>query len=141
MRSEAAACAATLEGWKEVTQGAGGGRANLRTADSILSIGALHWLRAVPLALQIARLYERSGEAEAGLRLVKHRGRRGEELVQYLSPALLMQARLAARLGRRDEAITAYDRYLTLMAAPEPELEVHVADVRRELAALVGEGR
>ena len=55
---------------------------------------------------------------------------------------LLEHARIAARLGRRDEAITAYERYLRMRPDPEPGKAAEVvAQAKSELAALVGEAR
>jgi hypothetical protein len=55
---------------------------------------------------------------------------------EYLSTGLLMQARLAAKLGERDAALDAYRHYLALMDSAEPVLQAEVHAARRELSQL-----
>lgn len=59
-----------------------------------------------------------------------------------LIPDLLReQGRLAALLGRRDEAIEAYRRYLDFRLRPEPVVQAEVDAVRAELARLTAANR
>jgi tetratricopeptide (TPR) repeat protein len=90
--------------------------------------------------LVLADMYATVGQPEKALGIL----RRfwivfGEERTHYLSARLLRRARLAAQLGYREEAVQAYERYLTLRSDPEPVLEEKVAGVRAELEALRGD--
>lgn len=57
------------------------------------------------------------------------------------TPLLLEYARAATRLGKRDEAIAAYRRYLTLRQQAEPGALPVVEQARHELALLTAEPR
>jgi hypothetical protein len=48
-----------------------------------------------------------------------------------------MEARIAALVGQKEEAIDAYRHYLILRFNPEPSVRFKVEAVRRELAALL----
>jgi tetratricopeptide (TPR) repeat protein len=92
--------------------------------------------------LILAQLYDRAGDAEKALAVIRRQGMVfGEEYVHLLPARLLQRARLAAELGLTDEATQAYNHYLTLRSDPEPVIEKQVAAVRAELAAVVGEHR
>ena len=56
----------------------------------------------------------------------------------YMPAFFLAEARLSARLGRDDDAITAYRRYLNLRSDPEPSRRVETEAVQTELEALAG---
>ena len=79
-----------------------------------------------------ARLYERRGDTLRALDL--YRRRAGWNF--YLSTQLREEGRLAAALGDRAAAISAYQHYLALRTHAEPRLRPDVAGVRRELARL-----
>jgi tetratricopeptide (TPR) repeat protein len=107
-------------------------------ADSVYSMGRA---RRSTIALQVllAHLYERIGDDEKALRVMQRVWMRGgEEYRWFLSHRLLSRARLAAKLGFRDEAVQSYEHYLALMSDPEPTLEESVAMVRTEYEAYAG---
>ena len=79
--------------------------------------------------------HEARGDLDAALRSI----RRITSNSALLAPALLREARVAARLERFDEARAAYSRYLSLRPDPEPGPAAEaVARARAELAALRG---
>jgi hypothetical protein len=133
--------AAVLDAIQLAEDGAVGAREAVQAADSALSMrmtrrSQMAWL------LVLARLYEQVGAYEDGLDAIRRQGMIfGEEYVHLLPARLLLRARLARQLGLTEEAIRAYDHYLTLRSHPEPVMAEQVAQVREELAALVGEGR
>jgi tetratricopeptide (TPR) repeat protein len=106
-------------------------------ADSVFRVGGIRpWFQAAYL-LVLADLYRQIGDTEAAL----NRYRRewtvtGAEPMRLLPARRLGQARMAARLGLHDEAIRAYEHYLTLHSDPEPALVAQVAEVQAELDAL-----
>jgi hypothetical protein len=110
--------------------------------DSAFGMGDVNRRVAPAWILMQADLFAQIGETEKALDVVRRQWEQGGEERAYLLPArLLLRARLADELGLRDEAIQAYDHYLTLRSDPEPVMEGQVAVVRAELAAVVGERR
>jgi hypothetical protein len=87
--------------------------------------------------LALARLREDAGDLEAALQAA----RRTSYYHGYTRQAsyFLTQARLASRLGLREQAIDAYARFLNLHSDPEPSRRAEVERAREELRALVGE--
>ena len=136
----AARCALTLEAWHLTKQGDPGALAAMQLADSAGALGGLGWFTLLYNNLRLASLYEYLGRDRDALRMVRRRGQRGAERIVGIAIARLGEARLAARLGRPEEAIKAYNHYLWLRYDPEPALEAEVTQARRELAELVGEG-
>jgi hypothetical protein len=136
----AARCALTLEAWHLTKQGDPGALAAMQLADSAGALGGLGWFTLLYNNLRLASLYEYLGRDRDALRMVRRRGQRGTERIMGIAVARLEEARLAARLGRPEEAIKAYNHYLWLRYDPEPALEAEVTQARRELAELVGEG-
>jgi hypothetical protein len=53
----------------------------------------------------------------------------------------LLQAQVAERLGRRDEALRSYQFVVDMWRHPDPDLSSYVAEARAGLARLRGEGR
>jgi tetratricopeptide (TPR) repeat protein len=86
--------------------------------------------------LTAARLFEQRGDLEAALDAVR---RRVHHFGTYESTHLREEGRLAALLGDREEAIAAYERYLTLRSDPEPSVAPEVEAVRQALARLIAE--
>jgi serine/threonine-protein kinase len=105
--------------------------------DSLVQAGAAF---ASPMrvasSLVLAELQERRGNLPGALAAVRRRENNYNP--RYLSSQLLAQARLAARLGLKHEAVEAYEHYLILRFNPEPSVRERVEAVRRELAALLG---
>jgi tetratricopeptide (TPR) repeat protein len=82
--------------------------------------------------LTAARLYEMHGDPRRSLELVRRRG----SWNGYLSTQLREEARLAASIGDRAGAISAYRHYLYLRSEAEPRLRPDVEKLRRELGRL-----
>lgn len=76
-----------------------------------------------------ARLLEQNGDLEGALQALRRE--------PFLTIGTYDQARLEARLGHRDEAIRAYQKYLLLNYAAEASVQPQVERARAELAALV----
>lgn len=106
--------------------------------DSLLDDGPLG-ARVAPVGnLVLARLLERAGNRERAL-AVSRRSYIGNVTTSVPpGPYLLLRARLAAQLGRRNEAIRAYRHYLALHYAPEPSRRASVSQVRKELERIIG---
>jgi tetratricopeptide (TPR) repeat protein len=86
--------------------------------------------------MQLAQAFQSRGDDGAALRAVRRRVFYMAMGQEYLSTGLLMQARLAAKLGERDAALDAYRHYLALMDSAEPGLQAEVHAARRELSQL-----
>ncbi len=134
-------CASVLEAWQQTLAGDPEAVETIRDVEAELMHGGLHPFYQEPFKLQLADLYQRLGRDEEALRLARLWGGLPGQVIYYRSTRLLAQARLAAALGHREEAVRAYDQYLILRSDPEPVLADEVAQVREELAELVGEGR
>ncbi len=89
--------------------------------------------------LVLARLWETLGEDERALAALRRREYHWGFGVAYLSSYLREEGRLAARIGDREGAISAYRHYLTLRSDPEPAATAEVDRVREELARLLAE--
>lgn len=88
----------------------------------------------------LVMLHEEIGDGEAALAASRRRG--FTVGIAMFAPELLReQGRLAALLGRRDEAIEAYRNYLAFRSDPEPAIAAEVEWVEAALQRLVGEGR
>jgi serine/threonine-protein kinase len=114
-------------------------RAELERLDSLMRVldyqGA-HPGRTQLASLVAARLFERAGDPQRALGAVQRRGDMWTNGLLYLPAQLREEGRLAARVGKREQAIAAYRHYLALRFDPEPRLRDEAAQVRRELAAL-----
>ena len=88
---------------------------------------------------QLAVEFERRGDPRAALRAARRRRFYLYTSHELLSPMLLITARLAAKAGEREAAITDYRRYITLMESAEAAQRPLLEAARRELNALVGE--
>ena len=88
--------------------------------------------------LHVSRLQEQMGDTVGALRTIRHRSYHWN-LTWMLAAMVREEGRLAARNGDREGAIRAYQHYLRLRAGAEPAVQSRVAEVREELARLVGE--
>jgi hypothetical protein len=132
--------AALLEAAVAVQNGAVDAAHAVARLDSVFDIGVPNQRHAAAWLLVQADLFARTGQPEKALAVIRRQWSRfGEERTQFLPARLLVRARLARQLGLRDEAIRAYDHYLTLRSDPEPALAELVASVRAERAELIGE--
>ena len=86
--------------------------------------------------LTAARLLEKYQGSAAALNAVRRRSSWWANEMPYLAVQLREEGRLAARAGRKEEAIDSYRHYLSLRSSPEPRVQPEVDDVRRELARL-----
>ena len=133
--AEAQACAEVLEGWwASATRQPEAPRMVIRL-DSLARTGPPGWY--LGWNLLFARLLEAQGDASRALAAVR---RRDFGLVPRFLPTFLREeGRLATLTGDTVGAVAAYRHYLGLRSDPEPAVRPEVEQVRRELAALVGE--
>jgi tetratricopeptide (TPR) repeat protein len=128
-----------LEALLATENGDPGAARAVAVADSIYSMGGgtRGTLRStIAFQVLLSHLYQRIGDDEKALRVMQRVWMRfGEEYRWFLSHRLLNRARLASKLGYRDEAVQSYEHYLALMADPEPVLQDSVAAVRAEYEA------
>jgi hypothetical protein len=92
-----------------------------------------------PVNLILARLWEAEGDLPRALGTVRRFEYDDPVGASYLTTRLRTEGRLAALAGDRDAAVRAYTHYLKLVNQPEPRVQPLVAQVREELARLVGE--
>ena len=111
-------------------------RPALARADSLVSAG---WFASAPLNLVMARLWEAGGDVPRALAAVRRYEYDDPVGATYLATRLRTEGRLAALAGDRDAAVRAYSHYLKLVNRPEPRAQPLVAQVKAELARLVGE--
>ena len=95
-----------------------------------------HGGRAALATLVAARLLEQRGETERAWRAARRRVEWNAASAPYFAAQLREEGRLAALLGRREDAIRAYRHFLALRYDPSPSLRPQVEEVRRELARL-----
>jgi tetratricopeptide (TPR) repeat protein len=132
-------CQATLAASLAAMEGGPGATPALERLDSLTAVGA-----SAPLAFAAAanftaaRLLEGAGDLEDALAAIR---RHVHFQGTYHSTRLAEEGRLAERLGRRDDAIRAYQHYLTLRRNPEPSVRPEVDRVKSALAQLLGEPR
>jgi hypothetical protein len=130
---------AFLEALLATESGEPGAARAVAVADSVYSMGGAG-RSTIALQVLLSHLYERAGNDEKALRVMQRVWMRlGEEYVWFLSHRLRVRARLAAKLGYRDEAVQSYEHYLALMSDPEPVLADSVAAVRAEYEAYAGD--
>jgi hypothetical protein len=129
-------CAAVIEAAVAIGRGQTDARPVLARADSLVSLG---WFAIVPLNLVLARLWEAEGDLPRALDAVRRREYDDPDGPAYLATRLRTDGRLAVLAGDRKGAVRAYTHYLALVNRPEPRVQPFVAQVRRELARLVGE--
>ena len=88
-------------------------------------------------------MLERNGRAAEGLDLVQRlRSSRGEYSFGLFHGLLALEAgRLAERLGRREDALEAYQMVVDLWRHADPELQGFVTEARDGLARLTAEPR
>jgi hypothetical protein len=91
------------------------------------------------LDARLARLFATHGDHRGALAAVRRRTFPLSDQGFLLPSYLREEGRLAALTGDRAGAIRAYSRYFAMRADPEPELRPQVAEVKAELARLVGE--
>jgi hypothetical protein len=107
--------------------------------DSLLANADYEEFRAGRLAfatLVAARLLEKYQSPAGALAAVRRRSSWWTNDMPYLAVQLKEEGRLAALAGERDEAVLAYQHFVNLRAAPEPELQAEVDAVRAELVRL-----
>jgi len=85
----------------------------------------------------LAAAYEIAGDESAALSAIRREQQAGGG---SLSPLLLREGRIAARLGERRDAIRAYEHYLALRSNPEPRLVPQRDSAQAELNRLRADG-
>jgi eukaryotic-like serine/threonine-protein kinase len=112
-------------------------RSAIAAVDSALVRGEPGWRYFEPAGnLVVARLWEEMGEPRRALEAAR-RYRNGPDPWPFHSTRVRENARLAAIVGERDEAIKNYRLFLNLRAKPEPELVAERDAARRELDKLM----
>jgi hypothetical protein len=129
-------CAAVIEAAMAVGRKRADARPALTRADSLVRLG---WFSMAPVNLILARLWEAEGDLPRALGTVRRFEYDDPVGASYLTTRLRTEGRLAALAGDRDAAVRAYTHYLKLVNQPEPRVQPLVAQVREELARLVGE--
>jgi tetratricopeptide (TPR) repeat protein len=129
-------CAAVIEAAVAVGRKRPDARPALARADSLVTLG---WFAMAPMNLLLTRLWEAEGDLPRALRAVRRCEYDDPAGPAYLGTRLRTEGRLAALAGDRDAAVRAYSHYLKLVNRPEPRVQPLVAEVRQELARLVGE--
>jgi DNA-binding SARP family transcriptional activator/TolB-like protein len=131
----AAACAELVESWLAVATHRTDARARLdRTASLAFTAVTAGEVSAYAPVL-LARLYEHFGEHRRALEMLRRRPYMSG-WPAYLATAYAEEGRLAEAVADSASARRAYERYLALRDAPEPELTASVEDVRRRLERL-----
>jgi tetratricopeptide (TPR) repeat protein/TolB-like protein len=126
-------CSATAALWLDDSDG-GPGPARIEAVESALARTNLGPAFTDLAIHAISDAWERRGDLDAALTAIRRLSRVKPQL---RAPSLLREARLAARLGRIEEARRAYLAYLALRTDPEPGPAAEaVAQARAELAAL-----
>jgi hypothetical protein len=131
------ACAAIVVALDAQSSSAPDAARRLESLDSLLKTPAAGSYR-VAGNIVAARLFEARGDLPrayaASRRIVFNVG--GQ---QYIATMYEMQGRYAAALGKRDDAVAAFNAYLLLRRDPEPALVSRVAAVRIALDRLTAE--
>jgi tetratricopeptide (TPR) repeat protein len=130
-------CTYSLDAGLKIFDKAPDARAALARFDSVLLNVHVSQTWREHFAQASTQYHQQLGDLEGALAASK-RVQRDQGFAR--APLLLEGARLAARLGKRDEAIESYKMYLKIRANPEPGRASEItAQARSELAALVGE--
>lgn len=130
-------CVLAIDASLKVSTKAPDARAAVLAIDSALMNGVVSANWREHFTLHSTGLHLALGDLEGALAASK-RVQRDQGYAR--APLLLERARIASRLGKRDEAIQSYELYLKMRANSEPGRASEITDqARRELAALVGE--
>jgi tetratricopeptide (TPR) repeat protein len=130
-------CVYAREAALKVYEKAPDARAAVARLDSVLLHTTVSGIWREAFAYESTQMHLALGELELALAAAK-RVQRDQGFAR--APLLLERARIASRLGRRDEAIATYQLYLKMRANAEPGRAAEItARARSELAALVGE--
>jgi hypothetical protein len=90
--------------------------------------------------LTVSRAFEDLGDLDRAIAAVRrYQIGNGDDRDRFGTTLLRERGRLAALLGRTDEAIEAYTTYLLVRADPEPAVQPEVDRVRAELNRLKSE--
>lgn len=131
----ATVCAAMLDAMAADVEKSRDAPLRLARLDSLLVAGT--WIENMVRHANLiaAALHEKQGDHAGALRAVRRRIYFAG-WSEYMSSYLIKQARLAAALNHRDEAVAAYRHYLVLRGSPEPSAEPLVERARAEYTAL-----
>jgi hypothetical protein len=140
-RSLNSACITLLAAWRAVATRSPDAPRAVAALDSLIRTGLLFSGSLLQEGnLLLARLYEAQGDLPRAVRAIRRRVF-GLGVPLYLATYLREEGRLAALTGDREGAIRAYRHYLVLRENPEPPLASQAAEVRVELAKLLGEAQ
>jgi tetratricopeptide (TPR) repeat protein len=140
-RTSVLICAQLLESLNAVFHQSGHARTLLSEFDKFMMAGPRADERLIHGAnMAISRMWERLGDREAAYRAIARQGFH-PAYFHYLAMMGAEQARLAAMLGKRDEAIQLYRHYLALNEAAEPSMKPQLDRIRRDLARLTTENQ
>ena len=134
---EAAACLTLLRAIRAAVEERPDAARRVAEADSMMHTYPPFLLS--PYHAAVVRLQDRYGSTERALAAARSRVRWSPRTLHQLGALLEEEGRLAAELGRQEEAIRAYRHYLTLRADPEPAVAGRVEAVRRALESLIAE--
>jgi TolB-like protein len=129
-------CAHLLDALHATLRDPAKARAKLTALDEFMAVGP----RANPQLINVtniaaARMWERLGDRDAAYRAIKRQAFH-PAYFHYRAAMLHEQARLAALVGKNDEAVRLYRWYLQMNDAAEPSMKGHLDNVRRELTRL-----
>lgn len=109
--------------------------------DSLMALGPLGPRVAATGNLVLARLHERAGRLEEAYTALQRWAVTSVTTATLHSTYLLERGRVAAALGRRDDALRAYRHFLAYQQAAEPSSRREVERIRAEAARLENAGR
>lgn len=128
-----AECALMIDAMLAVNIRAPNARSIVASFDSVRSLSPATGLLDEG-TMMLARLFESLGDSRRAMEVSARRTHHPAS--GYQATSYLMQARNAALVGERDQAVAAYRRYLAYRASPEPSMMAEVQRVRAELAQL-----
>jgi DNA-binding SARP family transcriptional activator len=128
-------CAALVDALRAVSSGSPGAAERVAALDSVLVAGLEVGIRE-PGNLASARLHERLGDLPGALAALERREYHHRTGIPYLAARCRDEGRIAASLGKREQAIAAFEHYLALRSDPAPERRAQADTVRAWLTAL-----
>ena len=135
-RNSAMLCAYLLEALHAVTTNPAGARPTMQAFEDYLKVGPRADERLLNAGnIAAARMWERLGDREAAYRAISRQAFH-PAYFHYSQAMMREQARLAALVGKRDDAVQLYQRYLQMQDAAHPSRKADLDQVRRELSRL-----
>ena len=135
-----AACAELLDGSLIALMRRGDALTRIERLDSLALTSQTAGDAIAYAPILIARLYERLGHPHRALQAIRKRAYMSG-WPRYLATAWREEGRLAQLVGDHAGAREAYESYLAFRTVPEDDIVPQVEQVRRLLAALIGDSR